>query len=80
MYILLYVKQFRIVQSLITLNFSRLFGYPFFDAPNASEILKVNRKFTAEFEAIATVKQELKNPSSKISKEGMLTITSFFIL
>jgi len=48
----------------------RLFGYPFFDGSNASEILKLNRKFTVEFEALATIGKELKNPNSKISREG----------
>ena len=48
----------------------RLFGFPFFEADAGSEILRMNRKFTNEFDAIAQIKQELKNPYSKISKEG----------
>ncbi len=42
----------------------------FFDGPNASEILKTNRKFTADFQTLAAIKDELKSPTSKISKEG----------
>jgi len=51
--------------------FYMLFGYPFFEASNASEILRLNRKFTSEFDAIHTVRQEIKNPNSKISKDGL---------
>lgn len=51
--------------------FYMLFGYPFFEGSNASEILRLNRKFTNDFEALATIKQELKNSSSKINKEGL---------
>jgi len=50
--------------------FYMLFGYPFFEANNASEILRLNRKFTAEFDAIHTIKTEIKNNSTKISKDG----------
>lgn len=50
----------------------RLFGHPFFDGSNASEILKLNRKFTTEFDALNKINEELKNPNSKISKEGMI--------
>jgi len=48
-----------------------LFGYPFFEGQNASEILRMNRKFTFEFDAIYVIKQELKNQSSKISKDAL---------
>jgi len=48
-----------------------LFGYPFFEGSNASEILRLNRKFTSEFDAITKVKQEIKDPNSKISKDGL---------
>jgi len=48
-----------------------LFGSPFFEGANASEILKLNRKFTSEFEAIKNVQDELNNPSSKIPQEGL---------
>jgi len=48
----------------------RLFGYPFFEGSNASEILRLNRKFTTEFDGLNTVRQELKNPNSKINKDG----------
>jgi len=48
----------------------RIFGFLFFDGPNASEILKTNRKFTADFQTLAAIKDELKSPTSKISKEG----------
>jgi serine/threonine protein kinase len=51
--------------------FYMLFGYPFFEGSNASEILKLNRKFTSEFDAIATVKAEIKSNSSKINKDGL---------
>lgn len=30
----------------------------------------MNRKYTNEFEAINKVRQELKNPNSKISRDG----------
>jgi len=56
----------------------RLFGYPFFEGANASEILRLNRKFTSEFDAINTVKQELKDPISKISKDGISLIWEFW--
>ena len=46
-------------------------GHPFFDGNNASEILKLNRKFTTEFESIGKVKEEFKNPNSKINKDGI---------
>ena len=49
----------------------RLFGYPFFEGQNASEILRMNRKFTFEFDAIYVIKQEMKNPASKISKDAL---------
>ena len=51
-------------------NFLRLFGHPFFDGGNASEILKLNRKFSNEFESINEVKEELKNPNTKINKDS----------
>jgi len=51
--------------------FYMLFGYPFFEANNASEILRLNRKFTAEFDAIHTIKTEIKNNNTKISKDGL---------
>lgn len=57
------------------MNFDRLFGFPFFDGGNASEILRLNRKYTVEFEALARIDQELANPNSKISREGK----NFFI-
>jgi len=52
-----------------------LFGSPFFEGANASEILKLNRKYTSEFEAIKTVQDELNNPGSKISQEGLKLLT-----
>jgi len=48
-----------------------LFGFPFFEGANASEILRLNRKFTNEFDGIYVVKQEIKNPNSKISKDAL---------
>jgi len=48
-----------------------LFGSPFFDGPNASEILKINRRFTTEFQALNNVKQEVKNPVSKMSPNAI---------
>mmetsp|Transcript_1097 Transcript_1097/g.979 ORF Transcript_1097/g.979 Transcript_1097/m.979 type:complete len:125 (+) Transcript_1097:1093-1467(+) len=48
-----------------------LFGYPFFEGTNASEILRMNRKFTNEFESITILKNERKNPNSKINKDGL---------
>jgi len=51
--------------------FYMLFGYPFFEGANASEILRLNRKFTSEFDPINTVKSEIKDPISKINKEGL---------
>lgn len=47
-----------------------MFGFPFFDGSNASEILRLNRKFTVEFESLHLVAKELKNPTSKYSREG----------
>jgi len=47
----------------------RLFSYPFFDGTSASEILQLNREFN-EFEALYTLKKEIKDPNSKINKEG----------
>lgn len=49
---------------------TRLFGTPFFEGSNASEILRLNRKFTVEFEGLQTLKQEMKNPNTKINKDG----------
>jgi len=37
----------------------------------------MNRKFTFEFDAIYVIKQELKNPNSKISKDGKLNVITF---
>jgi len=51
--------------------FYMIFGFLFFDGPNASEILKTNRKFTADFQTLAAIKDELKSPTSKISKEAL---------
>jgi serine/threonine protein kinase len=48
-----------------------LFGVAFFEGPNASEILRANRKFTGDFTAILNVKKEIKDPNSKINKEGL---------
>mmetsp|Transcript_42367 Transcript_42367/g.49072 ORF Transcript_42367/g.49072 Transcript_42367/m.49072 type:complete len:647 (-) Transcript_42367:253-2193(-) len=53
------------------LFFYMLFGSPFFDGAGASEILKMNRKFTVEFEALKTVNDEIKKTDSKISKEAL---------
>jgi len=50
--------------------FHMLFAYPFFDGSSASEILQLNREFN-EFEALYTLKKEIKDPSSKINKEGL---------
>lgn len=49
---------------------SRLFRVPFIDGSGASEILRRNRKFSAEFESLAQIDRELKDPNSKITKEG----------
>mmetsp|Transcript_54742 Transcript_54742/g.62927 ORF Transcript_54742/g.62927 Transcript_54742/m.62927 type:complete len:657 (-) Transcript_54742:48-2018(-) len=51
--------------------FFMLFGVPFFDGGNASEILKMNRKFTTEFDGFNMIANELKKPDSKISKAGL---------
>eukprot|EP00331_Platyophrya_macrostoma_P004586 CAMPEP_0176430336 /NCGR_PEP_ID=MMETSP0127-20121128/14191_1 /TAXON_ID=938130 /ORGANISM="Platyophrya macrostoma, Strain WH" /LENGTH=634 /DNA_ID=CAMNT_0017812203 /DNA_START=8 /DNA_END=1912 /DNA_ORIENTATION=- len=51
--------------------FYMLFGYPFFDGKDGSEILQINRKYTNEFDSIAKIKQELKNPNTKISRDGL---------
>jgi len=51
--------------------FFMLYGYPFFDQADADEILRANRKFAAEYEGMFTLKQELKNPNSKINKDGV---------
>jgi len=51
--------------------FYMLFGYPFFEGQNASEILRLNRKFTFEFDAIDIIKHELKNQNSKISRDAL---------
>jgi serine/threonine protein kinase len=48
-----------------------LFGRPFFDGSNASEILRFNRKFTVDYESVNNLKDEIKNPHSKINKEGL---------
>lgn len=48
-----------------------IFGTAFFDGANASEILKSNRRFAVDFHAINNVKQEIKNPSSRISKDAL---------
>jgi len=50
--------------------FYMLFGYPFFAGSRASEILQLNREVT-EFEAIYILKKEIKDPNSKINKEGI---------
>lgn len=51
--------------------FYMLFGYPFFEGANASEILKMNRKYSLEFENLATLKAEAKNPNTKLNKDGL---------
>jgi len=48
-----------------------LFGTPFFDGANASEILKVNRKFAPDFQSLQNVRQEFQNPASRMSKEAL---------
>ena len=52
---------------------TRLFGHPFFEGANASEILKSNRKFVPEYTAINNIKKEIQDPNSKISTEGNLS-------
>jgi len=52
-----------------------LFGNLFFDGTNASEILKANRRFTVEFPPLSAIKDELKNPNSKITAEGLDLLT-----
>mmetsp|Transcript_102253 Transcript_102253/g.142375 ORF Transcript_102253/g.142375 Transcript_102253/m.142375 type:complete len:161 (+) Transcript_102253:331-813(+) len=51
--------------------FFMLFHYPFFDGSDASEILRWNRKYTNEFDAMITIRQEVKDSSTKINKEGL---------
>jgi len=51
--------------------FYMLYGFLFFDGPNASEILKTNRKFTFDFATYQTIKDELKNPNGKTSKDAL---------
>jgi len=46
-------------------------GSPFFEGSNASEILKVNRRFTVDHDPIANIRRELKDSTSKIPKEGL---------
>lgn len=48
----------------------RLFGQPFFEGANASEILKSNRKYTFDYERLNVLKQEAQNTNSKINKLG----------
>ncbi len=67
MYLIPYVKRW-LYETLILLF--RLFSYPFFDGTSASEILQLNREFN-EFEALYTLKKEIKDPNSKINKEGI---------
>jgi len=50
--------------------FYMLFGHAFFVGSKADEILQLNREVT-EFEAIYVLKKELKDPNSKINKEGI---------
>ena len=49
MYLVFHVKLY---YEKIILIFSRHFGVPFFEGQNASEILKVNRRFTVEFQSL----------------------------
>jgi len=51
--------------------FYMVFGFPFFEADNASEILRQNRKYTNAFDGMCVIKQELKDSSSKISKDAL---------
>eukprot|EP00331_Platyophrya_macrostoma_P001213 CAMPEP_0176405486 /NCGR_PEP_ID=MMETSP0127-20121128/360_1 /TAXON_ID=938130 /ORGANISM="Platyophrya macrostoma, Strain WH" /LENGTH=571 /DNA_ID=CAMNT_0017784541 /DNA_START=311 /DNA_END=2026 /DNA_ORIENTATION=- len=51
--------------------FYMVFGYPFFDGSNASEILRMNRKVTNEFEALARLDQELANPETKFNRAAL---------
>jgi len=43
----------------------------FFEGPNASEILRANRKYVGDFSGIQNVKKEMKDPNSKINKDGL---------
>jgi len=48
-----------------------LFGQPFFEGTNASEILKNNRRAAIDFGSIHKIKEEQSNPKSKISKDAL---------
>ena len=42
-----------------------------FEGTTAADILKLNRKFCQDYPLLNTIKNEFKDPASKISKDGI---------
>lgn len=53
-----------------------LFNTPLFSGSTAADILKLNRKFAADYPVLNSIKLELKDAGSKISKDGLELLNS----
>jgi len=59
------------VFSVGALLYYMLFNNPMFEGTTAADILKLNRKYCQDYPLLNTIKNEFKDPVSKISKDGI---------